>query len=232
MAATTQGVTVGGWPTMSNPVEMLRAVAGRCSCRKGRLLVCGIVRAVADRPFDTPDPDIRDTDAHLAAGLGGGDTDEIPLSGSLEDTAEAPALRPASFHTFADEEVMAILRPLMECEPGREIESLIDFDLACFGPSNDATYARLIRCVLGNPVEPVALDPNWRTPAVLNLARRIYDRRRFAELPLLADALEAAGCDNPEVLAHCREGAAGDGLPAAQRHVRGCWVVDLLLKRG
>jgi hypothetical protein len=48
----------------------------------------------------------------------------------------------------------------------------------------------------------------------------MYDTRDFAAMPILADALEEAECDNLDILAHCR----GPGP-----HVRGCWVVDLML---
>jgi hypothetical protein len=48
----------------------------------------------------------------------------------------------------------------------------------------------------------------------------IYEERAFDRLPILGDALEEAGCDNPAILSHCRDG--GD-------NVRGCWVLDLLL---
>jgi hypothetical protein len=54
----------------------------------------------------------------------------------------------------------------------------------------------------------------------VQLACAIYDDRAFEQLPILADALEEAGCDNADILAHCR----GPGP-----HVRGCWLVDLLL---
>src|SRR5205085_12433942 len=80
--------------------------------------------------------------------------------------------------------------------------------------------AALLRDIVGNPFRPVALDPAWRTAAVVGLAEAIYAGRAFDRLPILADALEDAGCDNPDVLAHCR----GPGP-----HVRGCWVVDLIL---
>ncbi len=52
------------------------------------------------------------------------------------------------------------------------------------------------------------------------LARSIYDDRAFDRLPVLADALEDAGCTDAAILDHCR----GPGP-----HVRGCWVVDLIL---
>jgi hypothetical protein len=89
----------------------------------------------------------------------------------------------------------------------------------------DPAEARLDRCALirdlfGNPFQLVAADPAWRTPNVLSLARAIYQERRFEDLPVLADALEEAGCTDGDILAHCRQGGG---------HVRGCWVVDLVL---
>jgi hypothetical protein len=81
----------------------------------------------------------------------------------------------------------------------------------------------LMREVFGNPFRPVADDPAWLTwnhGTVPAIARHIYDDRAFHELPKLADALEDAGCSDPDILAHCRGGG---------EHVRGCWVVDLLL---
>jgi hypothetical protein len=78
----------------------------------------------------------------------------------------------------------------------------------------------LIRDVIGNPFRPVALDPAWRTEAVVALAAGIYADRAFERLPVLADALDDTGCDHADILNHCRGGGP---------HVRGCWVVDLLL---
>jgi hypothetical protein len=80
----------------------------------------------------------------------------------------------------------------------------------------------MLREIFGNPFRPVSIDPIWRTPQALALARTAYEERRFEELPLLADALEEAGCTDEAILAHCR------GLGP---HVRGCWVVDLVLAR-
>jgi hypothetical protein len=82
-------------------------------------------------------------------------------------------------------------------------------------------WGALIRDIYGpNPFHPVAFDPSWRTEAVVGLARGMYESRDFTPLPVLADALEDAGCAHPDILAHCR----GPGP-----HVRGCWVVDLVL---
>jgi hypothetical protein len=71
------------------------------------------------------------------------------------------------------------------------------------------------------PVLPVPkFDQAWRTSTVVALARTVYEDRAFDRLPILADALEDAGCDHPNILTHCRDEGP---------HVRGCWVVDLLL---
>jgi hypothetical protein len=80
--------------------------------------------------------------------------------------------------------------------------------------------ADLVRDIFGNPFQAVVFDPAWRTETTLGLARRMYDGRAFGPMPILADALEDAGCHTAEVLAHCRGGGP---------HVRGCWVVDHLI---
>ncbi|AMV24453.1 hypothetical protein VT84_08650 [Gemmata sp. SH-PL17] len=63
-------------------------------------------------------------------------------------------------------------------------------------------------------------SPSWQTSTAVALASQMYESRDFGAMPILADALQDAGCDNADVLVHCR----GSGP-----HVRGCWVVDLLL---
>jgi hypothetical protein len=86
-----------------------------------------------------------------------------------------------------------------------------------------AAHAALIRDIFGNPFSPSSVRSHWLTwndNTIVKLAQAIYDARAFDRLPLLADALEEAGCDNQEILDHCR---------SAGEHVRGCWVVDLIL---
>jgi len=78
-----------------------------------------------------------------------------------------------------------------------------------------------LRDIFGNPFRPVAFDPAWRTSTAVALAKHMYESRDFSPMPILADALQDAGCDDESILSHCRD--------PQQVHVRGCWVVDLVL---
>jgi hypothetical protein len=83
--------------------------------------------------------------------------------------------------------------------------------------------AALLRDIFGNPFRPLAINPAWlawNDGTVPRIAQAIYDERAFDRMPVLADALEDAGCTEPYILDHCRQPG---------EHVRGCWVVDLLL---
>jgi hypothetical protein len=91
------------------------------------------------------------------------------------------------------------------------------------GAAERKAQAALLRDLFGNPFRPFHVDPaclSWRDGTVLKMAQAIYDDRAFDRLPILADALEEAGCSDPILLAHLR----GPGP-----HVRGCFAVDALL---
>jgi hypothetical protein len=108
--------------------------------------------------------------------------------------------------------------------------SLVDIDDRLTATHHALTWGRLeqvcdeniahLRDIFGNPFRPVAFSPEWRTDTVVTLARTMYESREFGAMPILADALQDAGCDNDDILNHCREPGT---------HVRGCWVVDLVL---
>ena len=112
---------------------------------------------------------------------------------------------------------------------------------------------------IGQPHQCIQFDDGWlawNDGAIPKMARAIYDERRFDDLPMLADALEDAGCTDAEILMHCRgmercwlcaatNGSSKDrcsvccvenGLgkatgwrPSRGPHVRGCWLLDLIL---
>jgi hypothetical protein len=110
-----------------------------------------------------------------------------------------------------------------------ELRQVPDTVNASFTPADSEEFERvsvaakaellpLVRDILGNPFRRARVEPRWLTPTVVTLAQGIYEDRAFDRLPVLPDALQDAGCDDANVLVHCR----GRGL-----HVRGCWVVDL-----
>jgi hypothetical protein len=80
----------------------------------------------------------------------------------------------------------------------------------------------LLHDIFGNPFHAITLDPTWLTPTVKALAQSIYDDRTFDWMPFLADELVKSGCNDGEILSHCR----GPGP-----HVMGCWALDVVLGR-
>jgi hypothetical protein len=99
------------------------------------------------------------------------------------------------------------------------------FDVTETGLLPPEVVCEMLRDLFGNPFRPAKAERGWLSGhdgVVPKVAQAIYDERRFCDLPVLADTLEETGCDNPDVLGHCR----GTG-----EHYRGCWVVDLLLGR-
>jgi hypothetical protein len=89
----------------------------------------------------------------------------------------------------------------------------------------EAAQCRLLRDLVGPlPFRRLRVEPAWRVyndGAAVQLARWVYDAQAFEDLPILADALEDAGCSNAVILEHCRRPG---------EHTRGCWVVDLVLE--
>ena len=96
--------------------------------------------------------------------------------------------------------------------------------LAGYRGSEDEAYGFMgdvFRDIFDNPFRPVTFSPEWRTDTAVAIAREMYESRDFSAMPILADALQDAGCDSDDILNHCRN---PKGV-----HVRGCWVVDLVL---
>ena len=99
------------------------------------------------------------------------------------------------------------------------LQALAGYDLVSRRPWK-IHQCNLLRDIFGNPFRPSTVETRWFTSTSTSIAKGIYADRVFDRLPILGDALEEAGCTDAEILAHCR----GPGP-----HVRGCWVVDLLL---
>jgi hypothetical protein len=94
-------------------------------------------------------------------------------------------------------------------------------DWWCGVPTERRVQASFLRDIFGIlPFRPLDLFIARQTCTVSSLARGIYDECAFDRLPILADALEDSGCNNRDILGHCR---------GSETHVRGCWVLDVLL---
>ena len=89
--------------------------------------------------------------------------------------------------------------------------------------AESAAHCELIRDIFGNPFRLALFSPAWRTDTTVSVARGMYEARDFSAMPILADALQDAGCDNDDILTHCRD--------PKQVHVHGCWAVDLVLDK-
>jgi hypothetical protein len=87
--------------------------------------------------------------------------------------------------------------------------------------------AQVLREVVGNPFTPPRFEPAWRTGTVVQLAQKIFDDRAFEGMPILADALLDADCDEEAVLRHCRGTELHVKEPVG--HQRGCWVLAAIL---
>lgn len=88
---------------------------------------------------------------------------------------------------------------------------------------NSRSQIPLLHDLFSNPFQPLFINPTWLTwndAMVVRIAQIIYDDRAFDRMPILSDALEDSGCDNAEILSHCRH---------QEQHFKGCWVVDSLL---
>jgi hypothetical protein len=132
----------------------------------------------------------------------------------IEESANAAARRAARYDQRHNACMAVMLCTETLCRAA-DRESLI-------AVSQQANHRHLclIRDIFGNPFRPVAFSPEWRTGTAVSLAHQMYESREFSAMPILADALQDAGCNNEDILNHCR----GSGP-----HVRGCWVVDLVL---
>ena len=197
----------GEWGRSDRPEAMLvclRELGVAVSSRKRRLLRCAQTRV---NYADCHDPRYRDA---LAC---------------AEEWADAGAEPPAA------EELRRDLRSVRwEQGPSNFWVAAADACLsdrgdringAWWAPSDVIpTAARAVREVFANPFAPLTWHPDWFTSTVRALATHIYAAREFTTMPILADALQDAGCEDEQILTHCR---------AERPHTRGCWVLDAIL---
>ena len=222
------------WLTGTDPQEMLNFLFGKASKRKQRLFACACCRRVwnafvppitirivtAAEAFadgELSDADLARVHSTARAVCQEARTESTDTSGYLTHIERAAANVTSQFVTVASYAREAAVHaaadlPVTGPEPGDEqLPEYVD---------ELAAQADLVRDVFGNPFCSLEIQLEWLTETVLSLARGIYTDRAFDRMPILADALQDAGCDDEDILSHCRE---------PREHARGCWVVDLLL---
>jgi hypothetical protein len=233
-------MTEAEWLGSNDPQPMLELLQGKVSDRKLRLFACACCRCIWHLLTDQR---IREaveiseryaekaaTDEELIAiasqmleeswGLGGGGD---------RSSAAYYAINPRWDNAYCEDGLMATSPyswwAALSCANeasgnvgGRPSPQSLDEVVA-----EQKNQCNLLRCIFSNPFRHILLDLSllrWRDATIPRLAQQMYDARDFASMPILADALEEAGCTNGDILEHCR----GPGP-----HVRGCWVVDLIL---
>jgi hypothetical protein len=212
-------LTEADWLSSDVLEPMLEVVRGRASARQLRLFACACVRRlgallVGERHRAT----LLAAEA-FAEGKGSARHIEATWSGPALARGEASAAKEAAWAVDAAGYLDA-------CTAAQEAAGAAARAVwhAC-GTDEGPAQCRLLRDIVGNPFRPVHVEPSWLAwggGIVVSLARCIYEERAFERLPILADALEDAGCCQADILGHCR---------LAAEHVRGCWVLDRLLGR-
>jgi hypothetical protein len=214
-------MTEAEWLACTSPRQMLGRLGDRASNRKLRLFACACCRRLSSYLPEESIPPVA-----VAERFADGLATEEERQTAEEDALAACALyedNPAT--VVAWDACMAIPAAADAAEAtATTITSRID-EYGYFEAYDYeiAVVCALLRDLVGNPFRPVAADPrwlSWKDETVVKLAQAVYDEWAFDRLPILADALEDAGCTNEDILNHCRQPG---------EHARGCWVVDLLL---
>ena len=225
------------WLACQNPIAPVVFVAPTANPRKMRLFLCACcARVLAATPQSR----------RLFRGHYAGSFEQLELAlGVVEQFAEGLVGADALAQARADARDALYVPPSIdyggETDLWREVAAVVaaaelnpvpeTVVVSCLRATNGQSpeadelrwQAAVLRCVFGNPFRPVEFDPVWRTDTAQTLARQMYELRDFGAMPILADALQDAGCETEDVLNHCRD--------ASHVHVRGCWVLDAVLGR-
>ncbi len=211
-------MTEDEWLACADPEPMLELLRGKASERKLRLFAVACCRNLGHLREDDISGEALSLAERFADGLA-----------SNAERREVQRLTNgfASCALYADvSQVLNTVRTHVAIFVARPHESTFSEGathhewVGDYSIQNPAQSA-FLRDIFGNPFRPVAFDPAWRTDTAVSLARQMYESREFGAMPILADALQDAGCEYTDILNHCRDTSA--------THVRGCWVVDLVL---
>ena len=209
------------WLECADPERMLEFLRGEVSARKLRLFAVACCRRIwAQLPQDRDRSAVETAERHADGLATVDDVRDCRISfssisswtafqnaGQAAEDASRGAIRTVR---------MAAWSPVLDEEP-QDFEKAAKLAFAA-EKLERAAQATFLRDIFGNLFYPIAFDQAWLTSTVVALAQSIYDEKAFDHLPILADALEDAGCISVDILNHCRQPG---------EHVRGCWAVDL-----
>jgi hypothetical protein len=183
--------------------------------RAPRLLACAVCRLIWDQFTDSRSRKAIEVAEEYADGKV--NLKALTAAHKAARTAYEEARKADRWHsaiaaeTGRPKNVMSALESVVMTVSGTDQNA---FDPVVLPMIHDVFHRRLFR--------PITINPSWLTSTVFALAQGIYADRAFDRMPILADALQDAGCDNEEILNHCRQPG---------EHVRGCWAIDLLLAK-
>lgn len=228
-------MTEAEWLNSPAPDGMLAFLRGRAGDRKLRLFACACCRRVWDRMADERTRSMLLTAERFADDTATADElqraldearaadDDVYANGGDQYTSTAVLGLQARVDTaLVTANVVSTVTFTGDAELNDAAGDEARFEELVARRKADVrrSHALLLKDIFGNPFRPATAVSSFLTSTVVALAFGIYRDRAFDRLPILADALQDAGCDDPDILDHCR---------SAGPHVRGCWVTDLLL---
>ncbi len=208
-------MTEAEWLACTDPHPMLEFLRDGASERKLRLFAVACCRRIWSL--------LRRKALRMAVEVSEQRADGLVSAGQLAKVAQAIEHVWPGNGDFTLESYPQIAALFCAGKGKRELRGVAFYAAMGSGRGEKKKQITLLHDIFGNPFHATTSDPSWlawKDGTIPKLAQGIYDDRAFDRLHVLADALEEAGCTDADILAHCR----GPGP-----HVRGCWVVDLLL---
>jgi hypothetical protein len=197
-------MTAADWPGSADPLAMFRHLRGSGPAR--------LVRWAVGLPAPLPERKLAELLQVVCADPMPDNPVRAFVSASIDRWGVAPATLEVLYSTF----IKSTPPPVA----GALYEQLIVAALA--DDRHNPPLAAAVRCLFGDPFHPVADPARWRTATAIHIATAVAADGDFSRLPVLADALEDAGCNHPQLLAHLRSGGP---------HQPGCHALDAVLAR-
>jgi hypothetical protein len=201
------------WHTCSSPRPLLDLISGRASDRKLQLFACACLRHVLsmfnDQNYMSLNNFVEFVD-QFADGLA-----------TLDDLHTQAWYQPNIWNiaVLTGDNSLNCASLTARCVAGLSVsKGNPGYGISKIGI--EAVQTHLLRDIFGDPFQPLKLNSLWLTSDVIDVAKSICETKAFSQMLKLSDALLDAGCNEPAIIHHCQS----EGL-----HVRGCWVVDLLL---